>query len=88
VLLIARAQQNRRTSRGDRSDDVNLTYERIKKSFLVLEVVVMKVMSMSEILARILGGIIFSISILDIIFSTDFYFGYEYKYGTLMCTLL
>jgi hypothetical protein len=54
-----------------------LTYDRIKRSFLVLEVVVMKVMSMSEILARILGGIIFSISILDIIFSTDFHFGYQ-----------
>jgi hypothetical protein len=36
----------------------HLTYERIKRSFLVLEVVVMKVMSMSEILSRILGGII------------------------------
>jgi hypothetical protein len=55
----------------------NLTYDRIKRSFLVLEVVVMKVMSMSEILARILGGIIFSISIVDIIFSTDFHFVYQ-----------
>jgi hypothetical protein len=54
-----------------------MTYNRIKRSFLVLEVVVIKVMSMSEILARILGGIIFSISILDIIFSTDFHFGYQ-----------
>jgi hypothetical protein len=54
-----------------------MTYDRIKRSFLVLEVVVMKAMSIREILARILGGIIFSISILDIIFSTDFYFGYQ-----------
>jgi hypothetical protein len=44
-----------------------LPYDRIKRSFLVLEVVVMKLMSMSEILVRILGGIIFSISILDIL---------------------
>jgi hypothetical protein len=63
---------------GDAPFDVGiLTYDRIKISFLVLEVVVMKVMSMSEILARILGGIIFSISILYIIFSTDFHFGYQ-----------
>jgi hypothetical protein len=46
-------------------------------SFLVLEVVVMNIMSMSEILERILGGIIISISILDIIFWTDFHFGYQ-----------
>jgi hypothetical protein len=55
----------------------SVTYDRIKISFLVLEVVVMNIMSMSEILARILGGIIFSISIFDIIFSTDFHFGYQ-----------
>jgi hypothetical protein len=57
--------------------DHTLTYDRIKRSFLVLEVVVMNIMSMSEILVRILGGIIVSISILDIIFSTDFHFGYQ-----------
>jgi hypothetical protein len=55
----------------------NMTYDRIIRSFLVLEVVVMNIMSMSEILLRILGGIIVSISILDIIFSTDFHFGYQ-----------
>jgi hypothetical protein len=54
-----------------------MTYDRIKRYFLVLEVVVMKVMSMSEIMAKILGGIILSRSILDIIFSTDFHFGYQ-----------
>jgi hypothetical protein len=37
----------------------------------------MNIMSMSEILLRILGGIIVSISILDIIFSTEFHFGYQ-----------
>jgi hypothetical protein len=54
-----------------------MTYDRIKISVLVLEVVPLKIMSMSEILARILGGIIFSISILDIIFSTDSHCGYQ-----------
>jgi agmatine/peptidylarginine deiminase len=54
-----------------------MTYDRIKRSFLVLEVVVMNIMSMIEILVRILGGTIVSISILDIIFSTDFHFSYQ-----------
>jgi hypothetical protein len=54
-----------------------LTYDRIKRSFLVLEVGIYEYISMSEILSRILGGIIVSISILDIIFSTDFHFGYQ-----------
>jgi hypothetical protein len=58
-------------------DGKKMTYDRTKRSFLVLEVVVMKSISMSEIIAKILGGIIFSISILDIIFSTDFHFGYQ-----------
>jgi hypothetical protein len=35
-----------------------MTYGRIKRSFLLLEVVVMTVMSMSDILARIFGGIV------------------------------
>jgi hypothetical protein len=54
-----------------------VTYDRIKKSFLMSEVGIYKYMSMSEILSRILVGIIVSISILDIIFSTDFHFGYQ-----------
>jgi hypothetical protein len=54
-----------------------LTYDIIKRSFLVLEAGIYEYMSMSEILSRILGGIIVSISILDIIFLTDFHFGYQ-----------
>jgi hypothetical protein len=37
---------------------MKLNYDRIKISFLVLEVVILQVMSMSEILSRILGGTI------------------------------
>jgi hypothetical protein len=48
-----------------------------KDPSLCRKLVFMNTMSMSEILSRILGGIIVSISILDIIFSTDFHFGYQ-----------
>jgi hypothetical protein len=51
-----------------------LTYDRIKRSFIVLEVGIYEYTSMSEILSRILGGIIVSKSILDILFLTYFHF--------------